>query len=286
MAQTFRRFGSEVYLIEMADRVLPREDRDVAEFLRLRLEEEGVEIRTSTALEELSARGEEKLLRLGGGEEIAVDHLLLSIGRAPNVENLGLENVGVSYDRRTGIEVNSYLQTTNRRIFAAGDVAYQYKFTHAAEATAAIAVQNALFLRTKKSDGLVVPWCTYTSPEVAHVGLSEEEARGRGIEIESYRHEIGETDRGRLDGSEGFVKLHARKGKLVGGTIVADHAGEMVGELALAIQKGLSLGDLNGVIHPYPTQAEAIKRAAAGVLKAKLTPRAKRFLDHWMRWRR
>ncbi|MFP4300457.1 MAG: mercuric reductase [Spirochaetaceae bacterium] len=286
MAQTFRRFGSEVYLIEMADRVLPREDRDVAEFLRLRLEEEGVEIRTATALEELSARGEEKLLRLGGGEEIAVDHLLLSIGRAPNVENLGLENVGVSYDRRTGIEVNSYLQTTNRRIFAAGDVAYQYKFTHAAEATAAIAVQNALFLRTKKSDGLVVPWCTYTSPEVAHVGLSEEEARGRGIEIESYRHEIGETDRGRLDGSEGFVKLHARKGKLVGGTIVADHAGEMVGELALAIQKGLSLGDLNGVIHPYPTQAEAIKRAAAGVLKAKLTPRAKRFLDHWMRWRR
>ena len=286
MAQTFRRFGSEVYLIEMADRILPREDPDVAELVGHRFEEEGVRLRTSTALEEVSVRGQEKLLRLGGGEEIAVDHLLVAIGRAPNVENLGLEAAGVTYDRRTGIEINSYLQTTNRRIYAAGDVAYKYKFTHAAEASAAIAVQNALFLRTKRSDGLVVPWCTYTAPEVAHVGLSEEEARKRGLEIETYRHQVGETDRGRLDGSGGFVKLHARKGKLVGGTIVADHAGEMIGELVLAIQKGLTLGDLNGVIHPYPTQAEAIKRAAAGPLKAKLTPRAKRFLDWWMRHRR
>lgn len=286
MAQTFRRFGSEVYLIEMADRILPREDKDVAEEIRRQFEEEGINIRTSSALEEVSVRGEEKVLRLGGGEEITVDHLLVAIGRAPNVESLGLEEAGVSYDRRVGVEINSYLQTSNRRIYAAGDVAYQYKFTHAAEATAAIAVQNALFLRTKKSDGLVVPWCTYTAPEVAHVGLSEEDARREGVEIQTYRHEIGATDRGRLDGSGGFVKLHARKGRLLGATVVADHAGEMMGELVLAIQKGLTLGEVNGVIHPYPTQAEAIKRAAAGPLKEKLTPKAKRFLERWMRWRR
>lgn len=286
MAQTFRRFGSEVHLIEMAGRILPRDDEDVAELMHRRFEEEGIQIHTSTALEEVSLQGEEKILRLSGNRELAVDQLLIAIGRAPNVDNLGLENAGVQYDRRKGVEVNSYLQTSNRRIYAAGDVGYMYKFTHTAEATAAIAVQNALFLKTKKVDGMVVPWCTYTAPEVAHVGLSEESAKADGSEIRTYRHEIGETDRGRLDGSGGFVKLHARKGKLLGATVVADHAGEMLGELVLAIQNGLTLGDLNGVIHPYPTQAEAIKRAAAGPLKEKLTPKTKRFLDRWMRWHR
>lgn len=284
MAQTFRRFGSEVHLIEMAGRILPRDDEDVSLFMGQRFEEEGIVIHTSTALEKVSQDGGEKILTLGGGEELRVDQLLVAIGRAPNVEGLGLEEAGVKYDRRKGVEVNDYLQTSNRHIYAAGDAGFKYKFTHAAEATAAVAVQNALFLRTKKSAGVVVPWCTYTAPEVGHVGVSQEEADRSGAE--TYRHEIVATDRGRLDGSGGYVKLHAKKGKLIGATVVAEHAGEMMGELVLAIQKGLTLGDINGVVHPYPTQAEAIKRAAAGPLKEKLTPKAKRFLERWMRWRR
>lgn len=287
IAQSFARFGSQVEVVEMADRILPREDEDVAQIVAERFREEGVNLRTSTGLEGVSRRGEARVLHLAGGEELEVDQLLVAIGRAPNVVGIGLEEAGVAFDKRRGVSVNSYLQTTNRRIYAVGDVGYQYKFTHAAEATAGIAVQNALFLRTKKVDSLVVPWCTYTAPEVAHVGISESEAAGGNSGIITYTHDLGTVDRARLEGARGLVKLHASpKGKLLGATIVAEHAGEMIGELVLAIEKGLKLSDLNGVIHPYPTQAEAIKRAAAGPLKAKLTPRVKGVLNRWMAWRR
>ncbi|MFW6214936.1 MAG: mercuric reductase, partial [Alkalispirochaetaceae bacterium] len=273
IAQSFSRFGAQVELIETAERILPREDLDVASILEARLRREGVNLRTGTGLERVSVSGGKKVLTLSTGEELVVDNLLLAVGRAPNVTGIGLEAAGVTYDKRAGVAVNSYLQSSNRRIYAVGDVAYQYKFTHAAEATAGIAVQNALFFRTKKADSLVIPWCTYTAPEVAHVGISEREAAKRSGEVITYTHDLGAVDRARLEGEGGLVKLHAsRKGKLLGATIVAEHAGEMIGELVLAMQKGLNLGDLNEVVHPYPTQAEAIKRAAAGPLKARLTP--------------
>ena len=286
MAQTFRRFGSEVSLVEMAPRILPREDPDVSELLMQKLSSEGVQLLTERGVTGVASSGGGKRLSLSNGEEIEVDQLLVAVGRAPNVAGLGLEEAGISYDRRSGVEVNKYLQTSNRRVYAAGDIAYTYKFTHAAEATAAIAVQNALFLRTKKTDGLVIPWVTYTSPEVAHVGINEAQANESAGDIETYTHHFDATDRGRLDGESGIVKLHARKGRLLGATVVGEHAGEMIGELVLALQKGMSLGDLNGVVHPYPTQAEAIKRAAAGPMKAKLTARTKALLGKWMALRR
>ncbi|HKK48097.1 MAG TPA: FAD-dependent oxidoreductase, partial [Alkalispirochaeta sp.] len=206
----------------------------------------------------------------------------------PNLEGLNLDTAGVTAHAR-GIQVNDYLQTTNSRVFAAGDVASPYQFTHMAEATASLVVQNALFVRTGKTSRLTVPWCTYTSPEVAHVGLSEQDAQRDGRAVDIYRHEMSSVDRALLDGeSDGFVKLITPQGKteILGATIVAAHAGEMIGEIVLAMQNRLGVDKLASVVHPYPTQAEAVKRAAAGYLKRKLTPRVKRIMEGWFRWNR
>jgi pyruvate/2-oxoglutarate dehydrogenase complex dihydrolipoamide dehydrogenase (E3) component len=212
-----------------------------------------------------------------------------SWGRAPNVEGLGLETLGVEFDPRRGVKVDDRLRTTNPRIFAAGDVCMDWKFTHAADAAAKILVQNALFLGHKKLSSLVMPWCTYTDPEVAHVGLYERDARERGIEIDTYQVPIAKANRAVTDGEEeGLVKVHVSKGKdeIVGATIVAAHAGEMISEITMAMTQGIGLGAFTGVIHPYPTQAEAIKAAAGLYTKTRLTPRVKRLFEAWLRWSR
>ncbi|MDA3950125.1 MAG: FAD-dependent oxidoreductase, partial [Spirochaeta sp.] len=219
---------------------------------------------------------------------VSGDQLLVAIGRAPNIQGIGLEEAGVRFHPR-GVEVNAFLQTSNRRIYAAGDVASPYQFTHMAEAAAGIVVQNALFARTARFDRLIVPWSTYTSPEVAHVGLSESGAARDTVPVDVYRHEMSAVDRAKLDGeTEGFVKILTRRGttKIVGCTIVAAHAGEMIAEVVLAMQNGIGIDKLAGVIHPYPTQAEAVKRAAAGYLRNKLTPRARSLMGWWFRMRR
>jgi pyruvate/2-oxoglutarate dehydrogenase complex dihydrolipoamide dehydrogenase (E3) component len=211
------------------------------------------------------------------------------VGRAPNVEGLGLEAAGVEYALPGGVRVNDRLQTTNPRIYAAGDVCLAYKFTHAADATAKIVVQNALFHGRKKASALVIPWCTYTDPEIAHVGLSEEEARGKGIELDAFTVPMHEVDRALADGDEeGFVRIRVRKGtdRIVGATIVARHAGDLISQVSLAIAGGLGLSALSAVIYPYPTQAEAIKRAAGAYMRSRLTPRLRRVFERWLRWTR
>jgi pyruvate/2-oxoglutarate dehydrogenase complex dihydrolipoamide dehydrogenase (E3) component len=204
------------------------------------------------------------------------------------VEGLGLESAGVAWDPQAGVKVDDTLRTTNPRIFAAGDVCLALKFTHAADAAAKLVVRNALFpFGRAKLSSLVVPWCTYTDPEVAHVGLYAHEAQARGIEVDTYHVPLERVNRALLDGeSEGFVKLHAKRGtdRIVGATIVARHAGEMISEATLAITAGVGLGRLAGVIHPYPTQAEGIKAAANAYLRTRLTPTAKRVLGAWLRW--
>ena len=200
-----------------------------------------------------------------------------------------LEQAGVSYDPRLGVKVNDHLQTTNARIYAAGDICMKWKFTHAADAAARIVIQNALFLGRKKLSALTVPWCTYTDPEIAHVGLSEREARERGVALDSFIKRMSEVDRAIADGeTEGFVKVHARKGsaQLLGATIVARHAGEMIGEIALAMTGKLGLGTIANVIHPYPTQAEAIRKTAEQWNRTRLTPSVQRLLKTWLSWRR
>ena len=225
----------------------------------------------------------------GSGDGLRVDEILVAVGRAPNVEGLDLERVGVEYDPRAGVRVDDRLRTTNPRIFAAGDVCSAYKFTHNSDAQARIVIQNALFLGRARASGLIVPWCTYTDPEIAHVGLSERDAAERGIAIATFVQELDDVDRAVLDGeTEGFVKVHVRKGTdtIVGATIVARHAGEMLPELTFAMTRRVGLGSIAGVIHPYPTQAEAIRKLGDAYNRTRLTPFVKALFERWLRWTR
>ena len=292
LAQAFRRLGCEVLLVDQSPRILPREDADAAAIVLAALRREGVRLELGAALEKVERRGALRVLRLardGVGLELEVDEILVGVGRAPNVEDLGLEAAGVDFDPRRGVHVDDHLRTTNRRIYAAGDVCMDWKFTHAADAAAKLVVQNALFLPTKRLSSLVMPWCTYTDPEVAHVGLSEEEAAARGTPVDVWRTSLHEVNRAVTDGEEeGLVKIQVARGRdrILGATIVASHAGEMIGEVSLAIAARLGLGALLNLIHPYPTQAEGIRRAAAAHARSRLTPRLARILAGWMRLRR
>lgn len=322
MAQSFARLGSRVELVEMAPRVLPREDPDTAEIVQAELVAAGVQLHLGAAVKRVDPAKGAVATPGGGGAagasesdaatgssdlpsaatvtyqssadenaapvEVSGERLLVAIGRAANIQGIGLEDAGVRVHPR-GVEVNAYLQTSNRRIYAAGDVASPYQFTHMAEAAAGIVIQNALFARTARFDRLIVPWSTYTSPEVAHVGLSESAAARDNVPVDVYRHEMSAVDRAQLDGeTDGFVKILTKRGtkKIVGCTIVAAHAGEMIAEVVLAMQNGIGIDKLAGVIHPYPTQSEAVKRAATGYLRNKLTPRAHSLMGRWFRMRR
>jgi pyruvate/2-oxoglutarate dehydrogenase complex dihydrolipoamide dehydrogenase (E3) component len=240
-------------------------------------------------VQRIERKGDEKVVRFvcskGTSEDAVVDEILVAVGRIPNVEGLNLAAVGVVSDRR-GIQVNDRLQTTNPRIFAAGDVCMAWKFTHAADAAAKIVVQNALFFGRKKLSALTMPWCTYTDPEIAHVGMYERDASEKGIPLDTYTIPLHENDRAVADGQEeGFVRIHVRKGtdRIVGATIVAAHAGELISQLSLAMVGKLGLGTILNTIYPYPTQSEAIKRAAGVHARARLTPFVKKLFGRWMR---
>jgi pyruvate/2-oxoglutarate dehydrogenase complex dihydrolipoamide dehydrogenase (E3) component len=291
LAQAFRRFGSEVTVVSLDPRLLPREDEDAAAVLAGRFEREGIVLRLGARLVRVERRDGAKrvvFVRDGREEEAAGDELLVAAGRAPNVEGLRLEDAGVAFGR-AGVAVDDRLRTSNRRIYAAGDVCSAFKFTHAADAMARIVIQNALFFGRKKVSALVIPWCTYTEPEIAHVGLYEREARERGTDLTTITVALAEIDRAVLDGdADGFARVHAERksGRIVGATLVAAHAGEMIGEMALAITAGLTLGTLAGAIHPYPTQAEVWKRAGDAWNRARLTPRVRGIFQRMLSFRR
>ena len=293
MAQAFRRLGSEVVLFDVAEHILVREDADAAEIVQKRFLEEGVQLALRSQLERVEVRGAEKVIHLedadGNRREVGVDEILVAVGRAANVEGLDLEAAGVAYAPGKGVGVNDYLQTSNPRIYAAGDICMEWKFTHAADAAAKIVVQNALFYRSKKLSDLVMPWCTYTDPEIAHVGLYPHEAAEQGLEIDSFAVPLESVNRAVADGEEeGFVKIHTKQGtdQILGATIVAAHAGDLISQVTLAIVGKVGLGKIGDVIFPYPTQAEGIKRAAGAYTRTRLTPFAKRLVDRWMAWRR
>ncbi|HTG44039.1 MAG TPA: FAD-dependent oxidoreductase, partial [Verrucomicrobiae bacterium] len=212
-----------------------------------------------------------------------------SAGRAPNVDNLNLERAGVEFDRSAGVRVNDRLQTTNSRIYAAGDVCLGWKFTHAADFAARMVIQNSLFFGRKKLSSLTMPWATYTDPEIAHVGRYERDAQDHGIALDTFVRPLQEVDRAIIDGEEeGFVKVHVKKGtdQIWGATIVARHAGDMISEISVAMAKGMGLGQLASVIHPYPTQAEAIRQIGDAYNRTRLTPKVKKLFARWLAWTR
>jgi len=292
LAQAFRRLGSEVVLFHNASHILNREDSDAAEIIQQSFIRDGIRLILNCKTKKVEKKNGEKIIRIecgGETETIVVDEILAGAGRSPNVEDLNLEAVGVKYDKREGVEVNEHLQTTNPRIYAAGDICLKYKFTHTADATARIVIQNALFLGRKKVSTLTIPWCTYTDPEIAHVGMYERDAKEKGIEVETYVRPLKDVDRAIADGEEeGFVKVHVKKGtdQILGATIVARHAGEMISELTLAIVGNLGLKTLGQVIHTYPTQAEAIKQVADAYNRTRLTPFVKGLFARWLAWGR
>ncbi|KAG8460669.1 hypothetical protein KFE25_011444 [Diacronema lutheri] len=286
MAQCFAAFGSRVTVVVRGGRLLPKEDADAAKVVSAALERDGVEVLLSTSVNAAAQTGvrvatadggsfseiELRCTRSGGNPvTIACDALLLATGRAPNVRGLGLEAAGVAYDDARGVQIDDLLRTSNRKIYAVGDVCHRYKFTHVSGEMAKAAVENALFGGSWKLSSLVVPWTTYTIPEVAHVGAYEHELSTSGIEFETFRADLQHNDRAILDGeTDGFVKLTCAKGsaQLLGATIVAAHAGDMVAELTLAIKEGVSVESLARVIHPYPTVGESVMGAALGYVRA------------------
>jgi pyruvate/2-oxoglutarate dehydrogenase complex dihydrolipoamide dehydrogenase (E3) component len=290
MAQAFARFGSDVFLVESASGILPREDRDAASIVQASMIRDGVR---------LLSNGNNLTIHNDNGPRLhvesdgtifdeAVDQILVSAGRTPNIEGLNLDAVGVEFHRK-GVTVNDRMQTTNPMIYAAGDVCSPYQFTHAADFMARIVIQNALFKGRKKSSSLVIPWCTYTSPEIAHVGLYEHQAKEQNIAVETYIQKFHDVDRAILDGEEeGFVKVHVKKGtdKILGATIVASHAGDLISEITLAMTHGNGLSKIGSTIHPYPTQADAIRRLGDQYSRTRLTPFVKSLFRKWLAWTR
>lgn len=291
LAQSFSRLGSEVTIVEMMPQFLIMEDPDAAKILSETFKREGIRVMLNTQVLRVSGNQNEKTIHVKTGDSedrLVVDAVLVGVGRAPNVEGLNLETAGVSYNKQ-GVVVSDRLQTTNPNVYAAGDICMRYKFTHAADAAAKLVIQNALFPGRGKVSALTIPWCTYTEPEIAHVGLYEKDAQKSGIEVETFVKHFHDVDRAIIDGDEeGFVKIHVKKGsdKIVGATIVASHAGEMLNEITLAMVGNLSVKALANVIHPYPTQADAVKKAASEVYRKLLSPFVKNLLKTWLSWTR
>lgn len=291
LAQSFARFGSRVSLVELGPHILGREDGDAAEILHGVFVREGIDPHLGVKIAGVETSGSDKILHLerdGKRIDVTVDALLVGAGRAPNLDGLGLEKAGIAFDKK-GVTVNDNLQTSNLNVYAAGDICFPFKFTHTADALARILIANALFMGRQKASALTIPWCTYTDPEIAHVGMYEADAKEQGIEVTTLTVPLSDIDRAVLDGeSEGFARVHLRKGtdRILGATIVARHAGEMINEFSLAITNGIGISAIAKTIHPYPTQAEVIKRLADAYNRTRLTPFVKKLLSSWLKWRR
>ena len=288
LAQAFHRLGSEVILFHKGSHLLNKEDPDAAEIVQQTFIEEGIQLVLNCQLKGIKQDPEGKVISFNGEngqESIIVDEILAGAGRQPNVESLNLSVVGVEYDSRKGVKVNDNLQTTNPKIFAAGDICMNWKFTHAADAAARIVIKNTLFspfgLGKSKLSDLTMPWVTFTDPEIAHVGMYEEEAQAKGIDCNTIKIDFDDVDRALTDGeTEGFLKiLHKNNSdEILGATIVARHGGEMISEITTAMIGGMGLSKISTVIHPYPTQASVIKQAADTYRRTLLTERTKKLL--------
>ena len=290
LAQAFQRLGAQVVILHRHGRLLDREDPAAAAVLETRFRDEGLRLELNTVVQRVERLPEGKRIYfVSGGRpaSVVVDEILVGAGRLPNVEDLNLAGVGVAFDPVVGVQVNDRLQTTNPRIYAAGDVCLRSKFTHAADFAARLVIQNTLFWGRKKLSALTIPRVTYTDPEIAHVGWTEADARAHEVPVDTYLRSFSEVDRAICEGAEeGFVKILVRRGtdQIVGATIVAPHAGETISEISVAMAAPLGLGRLAAVIHPYPTQAEAIRQCGDAYNRTRLTPRVKSLFRRWLKW--
>ncbi len=289
LAQAFVRLGSRVTLLEQGPRILPREDEDLAAVVQERLAGEGVDFRFGVRV--LEARGipgavtlhyrNTKADEAGRTHTLSGSHLLVAAGRRANVEGLDLEAAGVVLNPQGRIATDARLRTHNRRIYACGDVTGPYAFTHMAEHQATVVLRNALLRIPARVERRVVPWCTFTDPELARVGLSETEARQQGLRHEVYTFPFRDIDRAQAEGeTAGLAKiLTDRRGRLLGAALAGPQAGELIHEYTLALARGLKAGELSRVIHVYPSLAQINRRVADQRLKAALTPRRRRWLQ-------
>ncbi|MDQ2665647.1 MAG: FAD-dependent oxidoreductase, partial [Gemmatimonadota bacterium] len=293
LAQAFARLGSQVTILDAGAQLLAREDADAAAIVERALVADGVVLRQGVKI--LAAHRDDDGCTLtyemdGRRAECHGDQILVAAGRAPNVEGLGLETAGVQFDHN-GIDVNDRFRSSNHHVFAIGDCASKYQFTHAADAQARLVVPNALFygIGGGKASDLVMPWCTYTSPEVAHVGIGAREVAESGDAVETITIPLAQVDRAVLDGdTDGFFRVHLARGsdRILGATLVSNHAGETISEVTAAMTNGIGLSGLGKTIHPYPTHAEAIRKAADAYRRQRLTPRAKGLFSFYFRlWR-
>ena len=288
LAQAFSRLGARVTIVQDRPLFLEREERDAAQMLSDAFARDGIEVRLNTRITAIRTVDGERHVDMVSDDyhsSIAVDAILTGVGRRPNVEGLALEAAGVTLADGGGIAVDDHLRSANPRIYAAGDVCLHEQYTDTAVASARIAVQNALFRGRQRLSGLVIPWCTYTDPEIAHVGLYVREANRQGIPMKTFTVPMHEIDRAVCDSEQdGFVKIHVREGsdEILGATIVARHAGDMINEITVAMVAGAGLRTLAQVIHAYPTQAEAIRRAADAWNRKRFTPRVRERLKRWL----
>ena len=294
LGQAFSRLGVKVTIVEYSPQILGPEDVDVAEFMQKRFQAEGIAVRHCTQVTRASTRDGIITLdgfskpsgRALGAVQFIGQTLLVAVGRCPMMKALNLEAAGVKYSSN-GVEVNDYLQTSRPHIYAAGDIANRLKFTHTADYTARVVVRNILmpfqFLR-QTVDWSVVPWCTYTDPEVAHVGLGEKEAKRKNIDYDVFAVPLVEVDRAVVESEDaGFAKILTAKGsdKILGATIVAPHAGDLLHEFVLAMSAKIGLGKMASTIHAYPTLAELARKAGDRYNKTRLTPGAKKIFT-WL----
>lgn len=293
LAQAFARFGAEVTVTSVAPQVLPRESDAAAAIVARRLEADGVRLALGVQLQRIETRGHEFVGHYAQNRDgepstcsAAADALLVAVGRTPNIEYLDLHAAGVDADAH-GVVVNDRLQTSNRRIYASGDVCSAFKFTHAADALSRIVIQNALFFGRAKASALVIPWVTYTNPEVAHVGVTASDVGSSNGRLATITVALSEVDRAVVDDDvDGFVEVHHEGGRLRGCTIVAPHAGEMIGEAAYVVTHGGTLAQLSATVHPYPTVAEALRKAGDTYRRQALTPARRRWLTRYFQWTR
>ena len=285
LSQAFARLGSRVTLVEVAAGILANDEPDAAALVAAALAADGVQVLTSTRVERVERQSGQRRLCLSTGSQLECDALLVAAGRRRNLEDLGLEAAGVRFNARDGIEVDAQLRSNVRHIFAAGDVCSRLQFTHSADAQARIVIRNALFFGSARADGLVIPWCTYTKPELAHVGATRAQLDQAQTAYQAFRFAFGDLDRGRTDdAADGFAELLVAAGsdRILGATVVGKDAGEQIAPLVLLMTLRKGLASLGSLVLPYPTRSEYLRRLADAWNRTRLTPRAAATLRWWL----
>jgi pyruvate/2-oxoglutarate dehydrogenase complex dihydrolipoamide dehydrogenase (E3) component len=287
LAQAFARFGSRVQVVTRSERILPQDEPEAATIVQRSLIRDAIQFYFGA--EHMAADNNRLIIQQQGRTHTLVaDAILVAVGRTPNVENMGLEAAGIAYSAN-GIQVDDFLRTTNRRVFAAGDVCSSFRYTHAADAMARLAVRNALFFGRQRLSRLVIPHCSYTDPELASVGLTAESAESKGISVTTYRLDLSENDRAVLNSDgPGLALVHVQSGtdRMIGATLVSPGAGEGITEVVLSMQEGIGLGRLGAIVRPYPTQNEVWRKLADQYQRQRLTPWVRRLIHGLLALRR